>query len=73
MTDSKVEIRITKEKSNMRTNHGGFSLGYALMILAIVLFFLASVGYVWTPQPWPWNGRLIAAGLCCWALSEVIS
>jgi hypothetical protein len=54
----------------MRTGH--FSISDFLMLLAIVLFFLASVGYAWTPTPWPWNGRLIAAGLLCWSLSTVL-
>ena len=56
----------------MRTRNGHFSIADFLMLLAIVLFFLASVGYAWTPTPWPWNGRLIAAGLFCWSLSTVL-
>ena len=56
----------------MKYRHGSFALADFLMLLAIVLFFLGSVGYVWAPGPWPWNGRLIAAGLFCWSLSTVL-
>jgi hypothetical protein len=56
----------------MKYRHGAFSLADFLMLLAVVLFFLASVGYVWKPDPWPWNTRLIAAGLFCWSLSEIL-
>jgi hypothetical protein len=53
-------------------HEGGFSLASFFMLLAVVLFFFASVGYAWSPTPWPWNGRLIAAGLFCWSLSAVL-
>jgi hypothetical protein len=54
----------------MKFRNGHFGFADLLMMLAIVLFFLAGVGYAWTPAPWPWNGRLIAIGLFCWALSS---
>jgi hypothetical protein len=54
-------------------HEGGFTLGSFFMLLAVVLFFLASVGYAWSPTPWPWNGRLIAAGLFCWSLSTLLT
>jgi hypothetical protein len=57
----------------MNFRHAGkFSLADFLMLLAVVLFFLATIGYVWKPEPWPWNTRLIAAGLFCWSLSEIL-
>lgn len=54
------------------THSVGFSISGFLLILAIVLFFLASIGRVWAPDPWPWSGRLVAAGLFCWSLSTVV-
>lgn len=57
----------------MNYRHAGkFSPADFLMLLAAVLFFLASVGYIWRSDPWPWSGRLIAAGLFCWSLSEIL-
>ena len=43
---------------------------YFLMVLAVLLFGLASAAW-WTPEPYraPWHGRLVAAGLFCWSLS----
>lgn len=56
----------------MNFRHAGkFSLADFCMLLAVVLFFLATVGYVWKPDG-PWNTRLIAAGLFCWSLSEIL-
>ena len=48
-----------------------FGLGQFLFILALVLFFFAAFPYPLAPSPsWdPWRGRLIAAGLFCWACS----
>jgi hypothetical protein len=57
----------------MNYRHAGkFGLADFAMILAVLLFFLASLGKVWSPDPWPWNGRLIAAGLFFWSLSTVL-
>ena len=53
-------------------NHQHFTPSDFALLLAICCFFLGSVGYVWTPGPWPWNGRLISFGLFCWSLSTVI-
>lgn len=46
-----------------------------LVVLACVLFFLASIGGPWSPGPpdWPWRGRLIAFGLFAWALSTIVT
>lgn len=49
-----------------------FGFAEFFKMLALVLFFLASFGYVWSPEPWPWNGRLIAAGLFCWTPSTML-
>jgi hypothetical protein len=43
------------------------------LILAILLFGIASVGAFRAPDPWPWHGRLIASGLFFWSLSTVIT
>jgi len=47
-----------------------------LIVLACVLFFLAGVGDFFgrgePHTPWPWSGRLIAWGLCFWALSTIV-
>ena len=36
------------------------------LIAALILFIIAAV---WNPQPAPWFGRLIAAGLACLTLA----
>jgi hypothetical protein len=58
----------------MRTRHGSFGISDFLMLLAVVLFFLAALGSVVArATPWPWyNATLIAAGLFCWSLSEML-
>jgi hypothetical protein len=58
----------------MRTKHGSFGLSEFLMSLAVVLFFLAALGsIVGRATPWPWyTASLIAAGLFCWSLSEML-
>jgi hypothetical protein len=45
-----------------------------LIILACLLFLLAGLGGPWgtAPDGWPYRGRLIAWGLFCWALSEIV-
>jgi len=41
-----------------------------LIVFAFVLFVIAAV---WNPAPpSPWFGRLVAAGLACWALSKIL-
>jgi hypothetical protein len=40
-----------------------------LVVLAVVLFFIATV--VPQPEPWYWRSRFIAAGLFCWCLSTI--
>lgn len=46
-----------------------------LICAAILLFLFAGLAGPWGPAPaeWPWRGRLIAWGLFCWALSEIVS
>jgi hypothetical protein len=45
------------------------------LILACLLFLLAGVAGPWAPAPpeWPWRGRLVAFGLFCWTLSELVA
>lgn len=43
---------------------------FILLVGAFVLFTIASV---WNPAPpSAWFGRLVAAGLACWALSAIL-
>jgi hypothetical protein len=48
-----------------------------LICAAILLFLFAGLGDVFyrsaSPGVWPWSGRLIAWGLFCWALSEIVT
>jgi hypothetical protein len=58
----------------MRERHGTFGLSDFFMLLAVVLFFLATLGAAiarTTPWPW-WSSLLISAGLFCWSLSTVL-
>jgi hypothetical protein len=58
----------------MITKHGTFGLSQFCLILALVLFFLATVGVILaraTPWPW-WNSSLVAAGLFFWCLSTAL-
>lgn len=58
----------------MRTRHGAFGWADFLLLLAVVLFFLATAGSIWgraTPWPW-WTSTLIAAGLLCWSASDIV-
>jgi hypothetical protein len=51
---------------------GKFGLADLLMMLAVVLFFLATLAHNWRPAPWPWSNGLVAAGLFCWSLSTML-
>jgi hypothetical protein len=42
-----------------------------LICAAILLFLFAGVG-AWNSPEWPWRYRLMAWGLCCWALSTIV-
>ena len=46
-----------------------------LICAAILLFFAAGLAGPWgtAPNEWPYRGRLIAWGLFCWALSEIVT
>jgi hypothetical protein len=42
-----------------------------LKIFAFVLFVIAAV---WNPAaPSPWFDRLVAAGLACWVMAEILA
>lgn len=46
-------------------------LGLILLVFAFVLFTIAAV---WQPAPpSPWFGRLVAAGLACFVLAQLIN
>jgi hypothetical protein len=44
-----------------------------LIVLAMLLFLLAGLGDFLAGGPWAWTYRLIAWGLFCWALSEIVT
>jgi hypothetical protein len=48
---------------------------HTLLICAAILLFLgAGIAGPWNaPSDWPFRGRLIAWGLFCWSLSEIVS
>jgi hypothetical protein len=49
------------------------NLGPILLVFAFVLFTIAAVWNPSAPSPAaPWFGRLIAAGLACWVLADVL-
>lgn len=48
------------------TEHISAPVRLILMVLAFVLFLIATV---WPAPPEPHYRRLVAAGLACWALS----
>ena len=50
-----------------------FGVRQFLFVLALVLFFLGAFPYPFAPSFDTWRGRLIAAGLFCWALSTSLS
>jgi hypothetical protein len=52
-------------------SHSGFSVGLFIFVLGCALFFLAALPYP-VAEPWPWRGRLIAAGLFCWSVSTAL-
>ena len=56
----------------MLRHSGSFRPSDFFILLAVVVFFIASFGYVWRSDPWPWSGRLIAFGLFCWSLSTML-
>lgn len=43
-----------------------------LICAAILLFGFAMLGG-WAAPEWPWRYRLVAAGLFCWSLSEIVT
>jgi len=51
-----------------------FGVKMFVFVLALVLFFLAAFPYPIGASPTfdPWRGRLVAAGLFCWALSTAL-
>jgi len=48
---------------------------YICLILRVLAFCLFLISAVWNPQPQPspWYGRLVAAGLACWVLSDILA
>jgi hypothetical protein len=54
-------------------NHNQSSLHEFVFTLALVLFFVGAFPYPFGPSPTfdPWRGRLVSAGLFCWALSTI--
>jgi hypothetical protein len=42
-------------------------------VFALVLFAIAAFFNAWTPNPWPWTERLIAAGLFFYVLSIIVT
>jgi hypothetical protein len=44
-------------------------LSTILMVFAFVLFAIAAI---WGPAPEPHRGRLVSAGLACWALAIIL-
>ena len=47
--------------------HNEAGIHVILIVMAFCLFTIAAVA--WTPASEPWRGRIVAAGLACWALS----
>jgi hypothetical protein len=48
-------------------------LNLILLVFAFVMFVLAGLGVPWPPpQPWPWPYRLVAWGLACWVLTDIL-
>ena len=44
-----------------------------LLVLAFVLFLIAGATFFRNPDPgWPWRFGMVAIGLACWVLSEVL-
>jgi len=43
------------------------------LVFALVLFAIAAFFNAWTPNPWPWTERLIAAGLFFYVLSIIVT
>jgi hypothetical protein len=67
--------RAQKEEEKIRStmNHNQSSLHEFVFTLALVLFFVGAFPYPFGPSPTfdPWRGRLVSAGLFCWALSTI--
>lgn len=44
------------------------------LILIMFAFVLFTIAAIWNPAPpSAWFGRLVAAGLACWVLAEIIT
>jgi hypothetical protein len=42
------------------------------LILKIFAFVFFAIAAFWNPAPDPWHNRLVASGLACWVLSEIV-